>query len=46
MDDDIYGDELDWREKEWDEPGPDFGATVMRNRRTGELDILPWEKEL
>lgn len=32
---DPYADELDWREKEWDEPGPDFGRVILTNRRTG-----------
>jgi hypothetical protein len=27
---------MNWREKEWDEPGPDFGRTIHTNRRTGE----------
>lgn len=42
--DDIYAEELDWREKEWDEPGPDFGSTILRNRRTGAVAFVPYEE--
>jgi hypothetical protein len=42
---DIYEEEMDWREKEWDEPGPDFGAVARINRRTREIDLLPYEEE-
>lgn len=36
-DDDFYGAELDYREKEWDEPGPEFGHIVRYSRSTGEV---------
>ena len=41
--DDIYAEELDWREREWDEPGPDFGRVFRVNRRTREVDYYPLE---
>lgn len=30
---------MDWREKEWDEPGPDFGKTIVTHKVTGETYI-------
>jgi hypothetical protein len=41
----IYDDEMDFAEREWDEPGPDFGATILRNRYTGETWMLPYEED-